>query len=162
MIGLHLNIGNRNWIRNFPIPGYHLAFLVVGLGLHIWLGDVFSFTTGWVSTVAGTLCVLLGLVISFWSTISFGQDATAQPTTLHTDGPYRFSRNPMYLGWTLAILGPGFFAGSWLLLGAATLAAVVTHYRVVAGEERFLSERFGDEYETYRRAVRRWLWPLGR
>ncbi|MCI0776365.1 MAG: isoprenylcysteine carboxylmethyltransferase family protein, partial [Chloroflexi bacterium] len=64
--------------------------------------------------------------------------------------------------WSLAILGPGFFVGSWWLLSAAPLAAAVTHYRVVAGEERFLSERFGDEYESYRRTVRRWLWPLRR
>ena len=66
----------------------------------------------------------------------------------------------MYLGWTLAILGPGFFVGSLWLLVAAPLAAVVTQFRAVVGEEKILAERFGQEYEVYRRAVRRWLWPL--
>ena len=147
-------------IKNFPIPGYHLALLVVALVLNFWSSTSLSFPAGYVSKVAGYLCVILAVAISVWSTASFGRDTIAQSPTLRVDGPYRITRNPMYVGWTLLIIGVGLFMGSWWLLGAALLATIVTHYRVVLGEEMFLIERFGDEYEDYRRTVRRWLWPL--
>lgn len=149
-----------NKMKNFPIPEYHLALLVLGFVPNFWSKTTLSFTTGYGSTIAGFLCVFLAVTISVWSTASFGGDATEQPRALRVDGPYRFSRNPMYVGWTLLIIGFGLLMGSWWLLGAAISAAVVTHYRVVPGEEKFLLTRFGQEYEAYRRAVPRWLGPM--
>jgi len=78
-------------------------------------------------------------------------------STLVTDGPFRFTRNPMYAGMLLVL------AGLALLLG--TLAPVVVlpvffwvmHHRFVLREETFLELHFGEAYEDYRRRVRRWL-----
>ena len=150
----------RTWLSNFPIPEYHLAFLAVGLVLNFWSLTSLSFAGGVVSDAAGLACVNLAFAIAIWSTASFGSDTTTESATLHVDGPYRITRNPMYVAWTLLVVGTGLFLGSWWLLGAALLASVVTHWRVVLGEEAVLLGRFGDEYEAYRRTVRRWLWPL--
>jgi protein-S-isoprenylcysteine O-methyltransferase Ste14 len=81
-----------------------------------------------------------------------------KPTTvLVRTGPYRVSRNPIYLAFSLLHLGVAAWVGSWWLL--ATLAAGVTIVAtvVVAREERYLEERFGATYVAYKGSVRRWL-----
>ena len=78
-------------------------------------------------------------------------------STFVTAGPYRFTRNPMYTGLSLCHAGGALVLGSvWPL---ATLVAAVAAVRrlVIDREERYLTGRFGEEYETYRRTVRRWL-----
>jgi protein-S-isoprenylcysteine O-methyltransferase Ste14 len=78
-------------------------------------------------------------------------------STFVTAGPYRFTRNPMYTGLSLCHAGGALVLGSaWPL---ATLPAAVVGVRrlVIDREERYLTERFGEEYEAYRRTVRRWL-----
>jgi protein-S-isoprenylcysteine O-methyltransferase Ste14 len=152
-----LKIGNRIWLSNFPVPEYHLAFLIVGLGLHFWPTTAITFGNGWPSIATGALCLLVAAMISLWSVVVFDRDATAQPTILRTGGPYKFSRNPMYLGWSLVLVGTGLIAGSWWLLIVVLPAVFVTQIRVIASEEKFLTERFGDEYAAYRRSVRRWF-----
>jgi protein-S-isoprenylcysteine O-methyltransferase Ste14 len=78
-------------------------------------------------------------------------------STFVTAGPYRFTRNPMYTGLSLCHAGGALVLGSaWPL--ATLLAAVVgVRRQVIDREERYLAERFGEAYETYRRSVRRWL-----
>lgn len=72
-------------------------------------------------------------------------------------GPYRFTRNPMYLGMTLLYAGVALlFDLPWALL-LLPLVLVVIRTQVVAREERYLEARFGDEYRAYRARVRRWL-----
>ena len=149
-----------NWAKNIPIPEYHAVVLVIGLGLHFWPFTELSFNTGYGSITAGIVLVASAVLITVWSVVSFGREASDQPSRLRTTGPYGISRNPMYLSWSLMILGLGFVVGSWWLLGAAALATAVTHFRVIPGEERFLAERFGDEYVNYQRQVPRWLWRL--
>lgn len=78
-------------------------------------------------------------------------------TTIVTGGPYRFTRNPMYLGFTLMYLGISALANalSPLLLLPAVLA--VMKRGVIEREERYLERKFGDEYLHYKRRVRRWI-----
>jgi protein-S-isoprenylcysteine O-methyltransferase Ste14 len=81
-----------------------------------------------------------------------------RPTTaLVRSGPYRASRNPIYLAFSLLHLGVAAWVGSWWLL--ATLFASVTLVAavVVPREERYLKERFGASYLDYQASVRRWL-----
>ncbi|MGE0553039.1 MAG: isoprenylcysteine carboxylmethyltransferase family protein [Gemmatimonadales bacterium] len=86
---------------------------------------------------------------------------TLQPwestTTLVTSGPFRYTRNPIYLSYTLLYLGVTFCANSvWpLLLLPLVLGLVILV--VIGREERYLEARFGDAYQDYRRRVRRWL-----
>lgn len=72
-------------------------------------------------------------------------------------GIYRFTRNPIYLGLLIAVLAVAIGANSaWLLLSFVTLF-VLLHFGVVKPEERYLSIKFGDRYDEYRRRVRRWI-----
>ena len=77
--------------------------------------------------------------------------------TLVTSGLFRFSRNPIYLGFVFASLGIGIAAPNlWILLLLPLVIWVFT-VQVIGKEERYLRERFGEAYERYCREVRRWL-----
>jgi protein-S-isoprenylcysteine O-methyltransferase Ste14 len=72
-------------------------------------------------------------------------------------GPYRFTRNPIYIGMVLGIVGVGLAAGSaWTMLMALPFVVVIDR-GVIAREERYLSAKFGATYDTYRARVRRWI-----
>lgn len=107
--------------------------------------------------------VLLGLVPMAWSFLSFvfrGRGTPAPfdpPRKLVVDGPYRFLRNPMYLGAILSLTGAAVYYRS---LGLATYLVAFTlwaHLFVVFFEEPRLRKAFGDEYAAYCGRVRRWL-----
>ena len=76
---------------------------------------------------------------------------------LITEGPYSFSRNPIYLGYMCLFLGLGIFLNNlWIfVLGAPLLATV--QVAIIAREEDYLTEKFGEEYGEYCQSVRRWL-----
>lgn len=78
-------------------------------------------------------------------------------TVLLTRGPYSRTRNPMYTGLAIAVAGGALLAGSWwpLILLPTSIAAV--RLLVIGPEERYLAMRFGDDYNHYRSAVRRWI-----
>lgn len=109
----------------------------------------------------GAICLgLSGLVIS---ALRAFQRARTRPqpwkptTALVVDGPYRFTRNPMYVGFTLIYLGVTLLVNTlWpLLLLPAVL--LVMEFLVIRREERYLERKFGDDYRAYLQAVRRWL-----
>jgi protein-S-isoprenylcysteine O-methyltransferase Ste14 len=83
---------------------------------------------------------------------------TNRPTTLIVDkGPYRFTRNPIYLGMVLGLVGLAIgFDSLWLLVTLVPFLLVI-QYGVVAREEAYLERRFGEVYRGYRTRVRRWL-----
>ena len=76
---------------------------------------------------------------------------------LVTSGPYRVSRNPMYAGQVVALVGVGLTIGSWWPLAAAAVGMFATTRLVIEPEEDYLADRFGVEYARYRSKVRRWL-----
>jgi protein-S-isoprenylcysteine O-methyltransferase Ste14 len=78
-------------------------------------------------------------------------------SALVTSGPYRFTRNPMYLGLALLTLGFALFFNTWWIVVLLVPALIVVDRAVIAREEAYLRRRFGGEYEAYRRRVRRWL-----
>ncbi|NQV80212.1 MAG: isoprenylcysteine carboxylmethyltransferase family protein, partial [Alphaproteobacteria bacterium] len=78
-------------------------------------------------------------------------------TTVVTDGVYRFSRNPIYLGLTAFYLGLAFAVNSGWAILLLPLVLVVMHYGVIAREERYLEGKFGAAYRDYKNRVRRWL-----
>ena len=78
-------------------------------------------------------------------------------SALVTSGVYRFTRNPMYLGLAMALLGwAAFLCSAFALLGPFAFVAYITRFQIVP-EERVLSAKFGEAYAAYRARVRRWL-----
>ena len=84
-------------------------------------------------------------------------DPYSATTSLVTDGPYRLSRNPGYLGMALVYAGIAIVASAlWLFLPLIVVLIVVDR-GVIAREEHYLERKFGDEYLRYKRRTRRWL-----
>lgn len=143
----------------FP-PIYVLLGLLLIAYLHtrVPLAVIFS---GIVRT-AGIVFMLSGVFITLWAGGSFRRVGTPlipfrQPEALVVTGLYRYTRNPMYLGMLLFLIGVAWSTGTlspWLI---PPLFVVIIHYRFILGEEALLREVFGDEYSRYKSKVRRWL-----
>jgi len=78
-------------------------------------------------------------------------------SALATDGVFRWSRNPMYLGMVLIVPGVGLLEGTAIAWMAVAALAVILDQAFVRREERMLEETFGTEFEAYTRRTRRWL-----
>jgi protein-S-isoprenylcysteine O-methyltransferase Ste14 len=112
--------------------------------------------------VAGWILAFAGFVIGFWGVRTFIRAGTnVRPdlpvTALVTDGPFRYSRNPLYMACTIIYLGITLSVGSlWLLVMLIPTLAVM-HYKIVRREEEYLEGRFGDSYRAYKAQVHRWI-----
>lgn len=112
--------------------------------------------------IVGGVATVLGAAVALWCVLAFalvGRGTPAPfdaPRRLVVRGPYRFVRNPMYIGAGLALAGASLFFTSLALLGYTALFFLITHIFVVSYEEPTLRRRFGEEYETYCARVRRW------
>ena len=110
----------------------------------------------------GALLVLGGLALLLLGARRFSAAGTNIPPTLPTTalvvtGPYRWSRNPLYLAMLLIYAGLGIAAlSSWALLLAVPLVLVL-NYGVIIREEAYLERKFGGDYRAYRARVRRWI-----
>jgi protein-S-isoprenylcysteine O-methyltransferase Ste14 len=147
----------------FPPP---LAFVAGWIGawlLHRVLP--FSFDGDGASptqVVVGVLLLVAGLSLTAWAIATFLRARTSVVPT-HTarvlvdDGPFRFSRNPMYVGLTAAYCGLAVVLNMvWPFLVLPGVLALLV-LAVIRREERHLLARFGDDYRAYQRRVRRWL-----
>ena len=113
-------------------------------------------------TWAGWLLVAAGVGISGWGVLTLRRHHTTvvphhAVSTIVTTGPYRFSRNPMYVGMTVVYVAVSLLMGSWWPLFAVPLIVVAVNRLVIAREETYLRRRFGAAYEDFCRRVRRWL-----
>ena len=153
-------------MRNADTPKYVVSPVIppiVTLVLIVILDQLVPvpFLPRTVSLAAGIPLLVLGAGLWGWGVAGLlrrdespnPQKATSQ---LVTDGPYRFSRNPIYTGGTVGLLGLA------LLLDTAAGVAVVVALGLLArnltlAEERYLEAKFGDEWQDYRSHVRRWI-----
>jgi protein-S-isoprenylcysteine O-methyltransferase Ste14 len=112
--------------------------------------------------VAGIALVAVGLGLVFWGLYTFARVRTGiipnRPATQIVEhGPYRFSRNPMYTGMSIAYLGGALILNSGWVIALLPLVMIAIYNLVIKREERYLSSAFPAEYGEYRRKVRRWL-----
>ena len=142
-------------------PLIFLATFVVGLVLHLAF-SVMLFPEGWVQLAVGipVLGVAGVLVFSAARTMRrVGTDiSTATPTTaIAVEGPYRFSRNPIYLAMAVLYVGLAISINALLILVLLPALLAIVSFGVIAREERYLERKFGTEYTSYKSTVRRWL-----
>jgi protein-S-isoprenylcysteine O-methyltransferase Ste14 len=146
------------------------ATLFIGAGLVLlparllsWSGAVKPPGIG-IAQVTGFVAATAGAGIAVWCILTFalvGRGTPAPfdpPRHLVVRGPYKYVRNPMYLGAAAALAGAALFHGSVALALYAATFLLVMHLFVVGYEEPALRATFGTDYERYRRQVRRW-WP---
>lgn len=146
-----------------PPPLIFALPLVAGLILHrFWPLVAPPPGAGMVIRRVGAVLMVLALALTYWAIFSFRRMGTTvvprQPATaLVLRGPYRFSRNPMYLAMTLLYLGICCWAlALWPLLFLPVVLIIIQR-SVIGHEEAYLVRRFGDDYRRYLTQVRRWL-----
>jgi len=114
------------------------------------------------AALGGWVLVALGTGFAVWGLATFRGAGTSicpnrPASTLVTHGPFRLSRNPMYVGLSLVYLGVVLLVNSvWIMLFGPFVIAIL-YLTVIRHEERYLAATFGVAYDEYRRRVRRWL-----
>ena len=112
--------------------------------------------------VAAAVFLVGGVLLLVWSNVLFRREHTSlvpvRPTAaLVRLGPYRWTRNPMYLGLLCVYIGLAcWFGVTWALI-LVPLVVPAVHVLAIAKEERYLEQRFGEPYRQYRAQVRRWI-----
>jgi len=135
---------------------------VVVLIVDVTFGD--EMLAGWGRIVA-VLFLVAGIGVAAAALSGFGRAKTSvdphdpsKTTSLVTDGVYKLSRNPMYLGLALLIVGWGFWRGTLLgvVVGLIPFVVAITRFQIIP-EERVLAERYGRAYADFSASTRRWI-----
>lgn len=141
-------------------PLVYVVGLVVGLLVSVWIPTkVVSDGLAW--SLGGVLFVC-GAALAGSAVLRFRREGTTvrpdrAPEKFVIEGPYRITRNPMYLGLAIAYFGIAIADQSlWALILLGVVLAIINR-AVIAPEELFLSRRFGSDYLAYQKSVRRWL-----
>jgi protein-S-isoprenylcysteine O-methyltransferase Ste14 len=152
-----------NPVMRIPVPWVFILAYLIGFVVQLYLPiPIRSPEIVRIALIAGVILVVIGLAVAFSALGIFRKRSTTTipfetPTSLVTSGPYRFTRNPMYVGLTLVYLGvAGTRADIWPVIVLAVMLAYV-NFIVLPVEERHLQNAFGDAYADYGARVRRWL-----
>jgi protein-S-isoprenylcysteine O-methyltransferase Ste14 len=151
------DVVNRGLIRP---PLLYLMSLIVG-GL-VQLSAPLPFLPRSLAAPLGVPLVVVAIALFWFSVAKFRAAGTPVPgdkpsTTIVRTGPYRFSRNPIYLAFSVFQLGVAICANSVWLVATLTGALALIHNVVIPREEQYLERKFGTEYLDYKTSVRRWL-----
>ncbi len=147
-------------MKHFLPPHCFLTCLTAGLVLHEFYPLLIVIPSPW--NLMGVMVLLTGvgfLTIGSGRFIKVGTNLNTfiDPNTLVIDGPFRITRNPMYLGFTLVLTGTSFLLGSLSAFVGALLFYLVANYWYIPFEEARCMDIFGGDYVSYRERVRRWL-----
>lgn len=144
-----------------PPPAPYAAALIGG-----WWLDRHRYAMPWhigdMSWYLGWLWLAAGLVLFVWTLWTFHRHRTTvnpygRASALCTSGPFRFSRNPIYLGDWLILIGLSMLMNTLWPLVFAPLIWIMLRYGVIRHEEAYLEAVFGDAYHAYKQRVRRWI-----
>jgi protein-S-isoprenylcysteine O-methyltransferase Ste14 len=141
-------------------PLVYLASILLGVLLHVvW---PLSLLRHPVRAPIGAAVVLIAVGLFITATRAFRVAGTPVPgnrptTAIVRTGPYRFSRNPIYLAFSALQVGIALWIGSLWLLVTLVPALALMSFRVIPREERYLEARFPGEYLPYKSSVRRWF-----
>jgi protein-S-isoprenylcysteine O-methyltransferase Ste14 len=133
---------------NFPLPEAHIAGTAAGIilqflyPLRIDLFPQLGYVLAGLAFSSGTLLVV-------WAVTTAADVDISSPIRLVTSGPFAYSRNPMYVGWTLINLSIAFLSSNpWILL-TTVIVFIYTHKFIILKEEQELTEHFGEPYQEY-------------
>lgn len=144
---------------------FHPPFLVVALALTGWMlrrEAALPFLPAAAARPLGAVLGALSFLLFSWALLALYRAGTNIPTNLSatalvTSGPYRYSRNPIYLGLAIGFAAVAAWLNSaWFLILAVLFVGLITA-GVIVREERYLRDKFGAAYLEYSDEVRRWL-----
>ena len=142
-------------------PLLYLGVFLVAL-LAQWLAPMPIFATTAIAVALGLSLAVVAIAVARWgrrTMTAAGTNVrpTRPATTIVTTGPFRFSRNPLYVSLTLLYLGLTTAVNTWWGLVLLVPLLATMHFGVVLREERYLERKFGDSYREYRASVRRYV-----
>jgi protein-S-isoprenylcysteine O-methyltransferase Ste14 len=143
------------------LPPVIAGLCLIGAGvLQAWLKAPNMLSGNWWYT--GAFCVAAGFFVGGSAIYEFHRAATPPdpretPTSLVTGGPFRVTRNPMYLGMALILAGIALWRGDPVLLTAPVAFVLIINTIRIPKEERQMEQLFGDQYRLYKKKVRRWV-----
>ncbi|MCC7469562.1 MAG: isoprenylcysteine carboxylmethyltransferase family protein [Bacteroidetes bacterium] len=153
----------ENSISN--LSSYSVIVFAIALFVAVLL-DVFfehRFFSEFFSKYFGLFVLLLGTFVIYWAQ-NLGRKFTINrkrgdinSTEQLERGPYKYSRNPKYVGLALLVLGLGFIVNSIFIVSSAFVSVFVINFFMIQKEEAFMSHRHGNIYGEYKKKVRRWL-----
>jgi protein-S-isoprenylcysteine O-methyltransferase Ste14 len=146
-------------------PIWFALFLVAGLLLHFFVpaSHVFHAFLPHISVIAGTLMLCVGFFLPQWASKIFAEEKTeilprsATNRALVTRGPFRFSRNPMYLGLVTMLVGVALTLGTAPMFVSAVLFFALMNFIFIPFEEEKMGRQFKNAFDAYKNRVRRWL-----
>lgn len=139
-------------------PMLFVIFVCAGAAIGWAIPIEFSRTWGW----AGLILLSLAFLIDEWALRLFKNAETNvapnQPAnTIVSDGPFKYSRNPMYVSFLLLYAGISFLTGKAGMLLLILPLFYMLDQKVIKPEEKYLTQKFGDTYLDYKAKVRRWI-----
>ncbi len=142
-------------------PLWFLSALLLGALLddRVYRLLIFTNNTGrWIGVVVAIIGIAL-VATGRATMVRHGTNVnpTQPATTIVQTGPFRFTRNPLYVGLTIIYVGLSFALNTWWSLFLLIPVWIVMHLFVVRREEAYLERKFGETYLTYKRRVRRYL-----
>jgi protein-S-isoprenylcysteine O-methyltransferase Ste14 len=144
-----------------PPPIWALIYVLATLAISWLLG--WPTVPGFPLPVVGALLTFLPWVFPVWAAVRFRREDTEispiSPTNraLIIDGPYRYTRNPMYLGLVLVTSGIAVWIGAWPMFLAPVAVFATANWVHIPFEEAKMRRQFGGAYDEYLRQVRRWV-----
>ncbi|MCR4281423.1 MAG: isoprenylcysteine carboxylmethyltransferase family protein [Bauldia sp.] len=153
---------DNSGVRIFP-PGVYLAGLAIGYAIWwFWPLPMVPGEWSFAIRVLGGVAVVAGIALMASALVMFrGVGTSPDPrepvTALALDGPYRFTRNPMYLGMALIQSGLALVGNALWPLLALVPAIWIIRTQVIDKEERYLEAKFGGEYRDFKARVHRWV-----
>jgi len=144
-----------------PPPVIVVVFLAIGLAADKYFPSSFGAPMNYLGKLGGVL-IVGGFALAFWCAWKYHKAKTSilphtKDSAIIDTGPFRFSRNPIYLSMILVFIGVCFYWNAPIALLFLIPTILTLRYYVIAKEEAYLIRRFGDEYLSYQRKVRRWL-----
>ncbi len=141
-------------------PVYFLLAILLMLALHRWLPIVDLVDPPW--SRLGWVLIVGGVLLALWAERLFAHAGTGvrpftPSTALVATGPYRLTRNPMYLGMILVLLGGFILGGSLSSFLLIPVFFWLIHTRFVLPEEDHMAAHFGKDFEDFKQKTRRWL-----
>ena len=152
---------DRDGVAVLPPVPFGIGF-VLGALIHFLWEPLGVFPETWIGHAVGWPLVVSSIILVIWARQTMARSGVSlnvyKPTnSIIVSGPYGFTRNPMYLSMTLLYCGISLIINAvWPILFLPAVLAVV-HYGVIAREEAYLERKFGQDYQSYRSRVRRWL-----
>lgn len=148
-----------SWIVRIPTPIWLFALVIVALLVGSWL----RLPSVLQNRPAGIVLIAAGFAVSAWARLTFQRSGaeilpwSESHSSLVVSGPFRFSRNPMYLGICVIGVGAALVAGTWAMWLVPVLLFVLDNFVIVPFEERSMERAYGDTYRSYKASVRRWI-----